>query len=200
MTEDQQSYLKLDELDTLAAVLEADDYDRDVGRGAGNHVWEIPCSLGYKLVAKVLPFHVKESHITPDGVWFTGGVGPEMLDSVYAVTVIRERKEGSGTEIYTSNYLVDKQRLPEPSPKACADLLRKIATDFLKTEEGREAYKETCKDFNWGDMETYISDMFFVPYGVARRNGFAYPCCDEIDVLVNQDELLGEGIWDDIYC
>lgn len=184
------------ELDTLAAVLEEDDYDGAVGRGTENHVWVIPYLLSHKLVARVLPFHVKGSHITPDGVWFTGGVCQEISGSVYAVTVIRVRYESCNTEAYTSNYLVDMQRLPDSSPKACADLLRGITSDFLKTKEGQEAYKETCKDFNWGDMETYISDSFFVPYGVTRCSGFMYPCCNAIDVLANQDELLGGDIFE----
>ena len=48
-------------------------------------------------------------------------------------------------------------------------------TDYFKTEEGWAAYEETCEDFNWGDMETYIPDAFFKPCGVAHCDGYVYP-------------------------
>lgn len=67
-------------------------------------------------------------------------------------------------------------------------------TDYFKTEEGWAAYEETCEDFNWGDMETYIPDAFFKPCGVAHCDGYVYPCCDVIGILVDQDELSGDGI------
>lgn len=81
------------------------------------------------------------------------------------------------------------QVLPKAGPEECADLLRRIASDFLNTEEGRAAYGETCEDFTWGDMETHIPYAFFSAYGVMR--------CDVISVLADQDELLGDGIWAD---
>lgn len=185
--------LSQDELSALMDALEANDQ----GREARGDVWEISQSLSYMLVAKALPFSAEGSHAVDDGVWFTGGVGSEVPNSVYAVSVVRQRQEGVETELYFSSYLIDKQQLPKADPEKCANLLRRIAYDFLKTEEGRAAYEETYEDFNWGDMETYIPDAFLKPYGVARCNGCIYPCCDVISVLVDQDEVLDDGIWED---
>lgn len=184
--------LSQEELYTLMDALDANGQ----GQETREDVWEIPQSLSYTLVAKAIPFYAKEAHAVDDGVWFTGTVGSEVPSNVYAVLVVRQRQDGVGTELYFSSYLVDEQQLPKADPEKCADLLRQIAFDFLKTEDGRAAYEETCKDFNWGDMETYIPDAFFKPYGVARCDGCVYPCCGVIGVLVNQDELLGDGIWE----
>lgn len=181
-----------EEQETLMNILDTDDFEQEANDFGVYPIWEISFSVSHKLVARVLPFHVEASHASDDGVWFTGCAESETPGSVYAVNVIRLRTDGLDTEVYFSNYLVDKRRLAAPTPKACEDLLRKIAADFLQTEDGRDAYAETCEDFNWGDMETYIPDAFFKPYGVSRPDGRIYPYCDVIGVIVNQDELLGD--------
>lgn len=181
------------EQETLMDILDADDYDREANDFGGYPIWEISFSVSQKLASKVLPFHVESSHASDSGVWFTGRSGSEASGSVYAVTVIRHRLDGFDDEVYFSHYLIDQERLPNPNSEECADLLRAIAADFLRTEDGRQAYAETCEDFNWGDMEVYIPDAFFKPYGVTRHDGRVYPCSNMIGVIVNQDELLGDS-------
>ena len=61
--------------------------------------------------------------------------------------------------------------------------LRNAVKDFLATKEGKEAVKETCEDFNWGDVFTYIPEEFFEKYGI--HSSWASET-----LLVNQDEVL----------
>lgn len=193
--------LTKEELTALLEALHADDYDWDANNCGEYPIWELSQGVATKLVAMALPFSVEASHAADDGVWFTGNVPEEMLHSVYVVTVVRYRIEGLNTEIYYSRYLIDSQQLPAPTEQACEDYLRKIAGDFLNTEEGKCAYEDTCEDFNWGDMETYIPDDFFSVYGVvhdtSRPGAKQFQCCGEFIILVNQDEQLGNGHFDD---
>lgn len=103
-------------------------------------------------------------------------------------------------ELYRSSYRIDRDRLPNPSEEACVTYLRKIVSDFLQTEDGKRAYESTCRDFNWGDVETEIPSVFFSAYGVAPCGGpdnGKFLCCGAFAILVNQDEFLGQGVYDD---
>lgn len=125
----------------------------------------------------------------------------EEARETYVVTVIRQRFEGQNMELYRSSYRIDRDRLSNPSEEACETYLRKIVSDFLRTEDGKRAYESTCRDFNWGDVETEIPSSFFSAYGVAPFDGgpndSKFLCCGGFAILVNQDELLGQGVYDD---
>lgn len=182
-----------DELAALMDFLGADDFDREANDFGGFPIWELSCTLSQKLVAARLPIPITGSHAADNGVWFTSQPVGETPSDVYAVNVIRQRIEGMESELYFSNYLVSSQQNPNLNEKTCEALLRKIAADFLRTQEGKKAYEDTCQDFNWGDMETYIPDEFFRSYGVTRCKGTPYLCCGTISFIVNQDELLGSN-------
>lgn len=150
--------------------------------------------LCQKLVSLTLPFPVAASHTSDGGIWFTGNTAE------YGVAVIRQRCDGRNSEIYYSSFRIAQDRLPEPSEAACEAYLRKIIYDFLQTEVGKQVYEETCRDFNWGDVETEIPDDFFSAYGVTHccsghSNG-QFLCCGLIGILVDQDELLGRDVCD----
>ena len=124
----------------------------------------------------------------------------EEARETYVVTVIRQRFEGQNMELYRSSYRIDRDRLPNPSEEACETYLRKIVSDFLRTEDGKRAYESTCRDFNWGDVETEIPSSFFSAYGAAPCGGpddGKFLCCGVFAILVNQDELLGQGVYYD---
>lgn len=136
---------------------------------------------------------VNTSHTANDGIKSAG-------TAAYAVTVIRQRYDGRNTELYYSAFQIAQDRLPEPSEAACEAYLRKVICDFLQTEDGKRAYEDTCHDFNWGDVETEIPDDFFAAYGIIHRGGRPdngkFLCCGSIGIQVNQDELLGQSIYD----
>lgn len=137
----------------------------------------------------------KESHAADDGVQVTGGT------AVYSIIVIRRRANGRTTELYHSHFLLDQNLLPEPSKDACEAYLRKAVRDFLMTDAGKLAYENTCRDFNWGDVETEIPDDFFSAYGLTHWDGRPgiqnFLCCGIIGILVDQDECLGHEVFED---
>lgn len=151
------------------------------------------CATKSKQLSAAQPFPANTSHAADVG-------GPAGTAAAYAVTVIRQRNDGRNTELYHSAFQIAQDRLPEPSEAACEAYLRKVICDFLQTEDGKRAYENTCQDFNWGDVETEIPDDFFSAYGIAHcgygPNSGNFLCCGSIGILVNQDELLGQGIYD----
>ncbi len=189
-----ESPISHEDLEAIFTALQADDYDRDANDIGKGPVWELSKALSQKIVSPTLTFPVDASHTSDDGVWFTGSM------AMYAVTVIRQRYEGRNVELYSSHFRIAQNRLPQPSEAACEAYLRKIVYDFLQTEAGKRAYKESCQDFNWGDVETEIPDNFFSTYGVihciGRPDDGQFLCCGLIGILVNQDELLGEDVYD----
>lgn len=189
-----ETALSREDLEVIFTALQADDYERDINDFGEYPVWELSQSLGQKLVSPMLPFVVEESHAADDGVWFTGS------KAMYAITVIRQRQDGWNNELYYSTFLIAQDRLPEPSESACETYLRKAICDFLQTEDGKRTYEDTCRDFNWGDVETEIPNEFFAAYGIVHCGGDPdsgkFLCCGTLGILVNQDELLGQGIYD----
>lgn len=190
--------LSKEDLTALLGALHADDHEWDANDYGEYPIRELSQGIGKKLMALTLPFPVAESFATDDGVWFIGDT--PVANSVYAVTVIRQRIDGLDVETYVSRFLIDSHRLPSPEELICEDYLRKIVGDFLDTEEGRCAYEDTCNDFNWGDVETYIPDEFFAAYGVTHDTSWpgdkVYQCCGTFCILVDQDEQLGKNHYD----
>lgn len=183
-----ESPISHEDLEAIFTALQADDCDRDANKCS---VWGLSQALSQKLVSSTLAFPVDASHASDDGVWFTGSM------AMYAVTVIRQRCEGANRELYSSQFQIAQKRLSEPNEAACEAYLRKAICDFLQTEDGRRAYERTCRDFNWGDVETEIPDDFFSTYGIihdsVRPDSGNFLCCGVVGILVNQDELLGKA-------
>ena len=189
-----ESPLSYEDLTAIFTTLKADDYDREANDAGAYPLWELSPSLCQKLVSPALPFPVAASHTSDDGIWFTGNTAE------YGVAVIRQRCDGRNSEIYYSSFRIAQDRLPEPSEAACEAYLRKVIYEYLQTEDGKQAYEKTCQDFNWGDVETEIPDDFFSAYGVtrysSRHDNGQFLCCGLVGILVDQDELLGEYIYD----
>ena len=124
-----------------------------------------------------------------------GSVLAPCSSAVYSLVVIRRRVEVRTTELYYSNFLLDRNLLVEPNAASCEAYLRNVVHAFLTTEAGKCAYENSCRDFNWGDVETEIPDDFFSAYGLTHCGGKLgareFLCCGTIGILVDQDEYLG---------
>lgn len=58
------------------------------------------------------------------------------------------------------------------------------ATDFCKTEEGKEVYEHNCNNFNWADFAMHVSNEFCRKYGFEMLDVM----CE--DMVVDWDEQL----------
>lgn len=95
------------------------------------------------------------------------------------VNLIRERI--SENEVWVDSFECDESVInPEQS-------MRAAVKEYLKTEEGKKAIKDTCNDFNWGDAVLYVPDKIWNKYGLYPLNRNK-----SIDIKVNQDEILFE--------
>ena len=95
------------------------------------------------------------------------------------VNLIRERKWEN--EFYVDTFEVDDSIL------YVEDALREAVKEFLGTDQGIEAVKETMGDFNWGDAINMVPDEIWNKHGI-------YPVSSGIeDIVVNQDETLCTG-------
>ena len=64
------------------------------------------------------------------------------------------------------------------------EAVKKAATDYCLTDEGKMVYEGNCNCFNWGDFATYVSNSFCEPYGFKQINS------DVSEISVNFDEQL----------
>lgn len=95
------------------------------------------------------------------------------------VNFIRERKWEN--EYYVDTFEVDDSILYVEAA------LRDAVNEFLGTEEGIEAVKETMGGFNWGDAINMVPDEIWNKHGIYRANSGIE------DIVVNQDEKLCTG-------
>ena len=59
---------------------------------------------------------------------------------------------------------------------------KKAATDFCKTNEGREVYIGNCDCFNWADFEVYVPNSFCEIHGFRK-----------VDSVLSDNEV----VWDE---
>jgi hypothetical protein len=95
------------------------------------------------------------------------------------VNFIRERKWEN--EWYLDTFEVEDSILNVEAS------LREAVKEFLGTEEGIEAVKQTMADFNWGDAIQMVPDEIWNKHGIYRANSVVE------DIVVNQDETLCTG-------
>jgi hypothetical protein len=62
------------ELDTIFALVNANDYERAINFDNGFPVYEFCCGLSRKLVTLLLPFTASKSFADDEGVWFLGDI------------------------------------------------------------------------------------------------------------------------------
>lgn len=71
--------------------------------------------------------------------------------------------------------------------------IKKAATDYCKTEMGKQVYAYNCHYFNWADFEMNVPDEFCEKHGFKR----IYSNLSDLEVnwdedLVDETEILGE--------
>ena len=110
----------------------------------------------------------------------------------YLVIVNRTRQDGFDCEHYVSHYIVTPPDYMEINNDNCwIQLFRNMVEDFLNTPDGNRTWEETCYDFNWGDIDSYIPDDFMKQYNIRDyHDGEALNIAGIITLNVNQDETF----------
>ena len=110
----------------------------------------------------------------------------------YMVVVNRTRQDGCDCEQYVSSYVITPPDwVAADDNKSWHLFFRETVADFLRTPDGKEAWEETCQDFNWGDIGTYISSEFLAQYGIREyHNGDPLSISGVVILNVNQDETF----------
>lgn len=68
--------------------------------------------------------------------------------------------------------------------------VRKAATDYVNTEEGRKIYDYNCSYFNWADFAMNVPNTFCEKYGFSMVDtAYGDIEVDWDEELVNEDEL-----------
>lgn len=81
-------------------------------------------------------------------------------------------------ELWVDSFLADDSvKNPELS-------IRSAVKEFLSTEVGKKAVKETMHDFNWGDAVIYVPEKIWNKYGLKFMD------VTNVNVPVCQDEVL----------
>lgn len=66
--------------------------------------------------------------------------------------------------------------------------VRKAATDYCKTEDGRETYNYNCSYFNWADFDMNVPLEFCERYGFKKIDSVLS------DIIVDWDEQLVDDV------
>ena len=68
--------------------------------------------------------------------------------------------------------------------------VRKAATDYVNTEDGRKTYEYNCSYFNWADFAMSVPNSFCEKYGFKMvDSAYGDIAVDWDEQLVNEDEL-----------
>lgn len=110
----------------------------------------------------------------------------------YLIEVVRTRHDGLDIEVYLSRFLCEVPTgIDVNSGDAWLSYIRSVIRAFLETDEGKGAQQDTCEDFNWGDLDSYIPAEFFLKYGITiPQANMLVECAGACVVMANQDELL----------
>lgn len=96
----------------------------------------------------------------------------ESAQPFYGVTIVRFRLDGFQVGHWADGYIVRKPSWVNPnSEEDWLKLFRDTVEKFLLTEDGQEAWEDTCGDFNWGDVGTYIPEDFLEEFGIYSAYG-----------------------------
>ena len=116
-----------------------------------------------------------------------------MNDTYYLITLVRIRREGLDTEIWTNPFRI-KTNCPTED-NTLLSKMRNCVRAFLHTAEGRQAAERSCYDFNWGDVVQDIPDTFWATHAIYPVISSTEPflCIGGTALLVNQDEVLCGG-------
>lgn len=77
------------------------------------------------------------------------------------------RRDGFDIDIYPHLYSCAGD-LNERDAEA---MFRQAIQEFINSPEGRKAYEDTSKDFNWLDVPTYVPDTWLEKYKIHKLEG-----------------------------
>lgn len=83
--------------------------------------------------------------------------------------------------VLTITLKYDEAQYPNFNPEQA---IKAAAADFLKTERGKKALKETYGNFNYGDFVTYVPDT------ICKKYGFIVGDSCVTDIITDHDESL----------
>lgn len=98
------------------------------------------------------------------------------------VILIRERD----LEIkkWSDMFIISDSSNPEQS-------FRDAIKDYLLTEEGSKAIKQSSENFNWGDAIMFVPERFWNKFGIKSiSEGENRTISNPITITVEQDEVL----------
>lgn len=105
----------------------------------------------------------------------------EIADQVRpeAKKIILALEMETGTAIAIPLIILKKGEGNDPK-----DLIRNAVREFLNTPEGKDALKETCGAFNWGDAANLLPDR------ICDNHGFRFLDPLQADEIVDLNEQL----------
>ena len=98
--------------------------------------------------------------------------------------VVLTRERLSENQQWNDFFLVSTSNDPEKR-------IREVVREYLLTDEGAEDIKDSCEDYNWGDVLMTIPESFWNQYGIQTiSDGDQITFSNPIVMVVNQDEIL----------
>ena len=98
--------------------------------------------------------------------------------------IILVRERAWEQKSWRDMFLVKQNENPEQS-------FRNAIADYLASEVGKNAIKETSEDFNWGDAFMYIPTEIWKKHGITPINeGDQVTVQNPLTIAVDQDEVL----------
>lgn len=98
------------------------------------------------------------------------------------IILVRERDWED--EKWSDMFSVSDSQNPEQN-------FRNAIKEYLLSEEGKKAIKQTSNDFNWGDAIMYIPETIWNKHGIKSINeGESVTVSNPITITVEQDEVL----------
>ena len=110
--------------------------------------------------------------------------------SYLGVVIIRTKYDGIDTATYTDKFILRLPRwMKTRDETAVLSFIKDVIQQFLNTENGNAAWKDTDEDFNWDDVKAYIPDDFLRSYGIFPvSEAKEHPMTDIMIFKVDQDE------------
>ena len=87
-----------------------------------------------------------------------------MDNGVY--TMIRRDQDGMDINVYIDMYELPAELMKEGTETNVIEVFRKIAKDYLATDEGKRELEYSCGCFNLNDF-AYIPEKFLNRYGIS---------------------------------
>ena len=105
-----------------------------------------------------------------------------MKNKVY--TMVRRDQDGIDINIYVDMYEVPETLVENGKEEDILTFFRRIAKEYMRTDEGKKELDYNCGNFNWNDFAN-IPERFLKQYGVR-----SIPITSNFYTEVNANESL----------